>query len=369
MNILTIIDSFKGTISSKELGEITVEELSAKGHNVKAIPVADGGDGFCDAIEDILISNNTKYDKRKVEVLDPLFRLVETYYLRDLDNNVAYIELAKASGINLLTIEELNPFITSTYGFGQMIDDAISLGIKRIVLGIGGSATDDCGSGMLEALGVKFFNERDELITHINNTDLATVEYYDDEELKERIKDIEFIVLSDVTNPLLGHNGATYVFAPQKGAKLEDLPYLEKNLSNFAYQNNTYIDAPGSGAAGGVGYALLTYLNAKLFSGIDYILDLVNYEELIKNYDVIITGEGKIDNQSLGGKVIFRISNRSINKRVILVCAINELANIDLKLYNIEKVYSVVSKDVSMEESKDNPVHYYREMIRNMKLD
>lgn len=368
MNVLTIIDSFKGTISSKELGEITQEELGAKGHNVRVIPVADGGDGFCDAIEYILISNNTKYERKNLNVLDPLFRNIESYYLVDLDNGIAYIELAKASGISLLSKEELNPFITSTYGFGQMIFDAINQGIKKIVLGIGGSATDDCGSGMLEALGVKFFNARDELITNINNTDLETVEYYDDDELEERIKDVEFIVLSDVTNPLLGRTGATYVFASQKGAKEEDLPYLEKNISNFASQNITYINHPGAGAAGGVGYALLTYLKAKLYSGIDYILDLVDYEKLIENYDIIITGEGKIDRQSLNGKVVFRVSNRSMNKRVILVCAINELNNIDLNLYNINKVYSVVSDDVTIEDSMNDPKHYYREMIRKIEL-
>ena len=368
MNVLTIIDSFKGTITSKKLGEIVKEEFEAQGHNVDVIPVADGGDGFCDAIEDILISQKINYKKMTLDVMDPLFRKVSSYYLVDIKGKIAYIELAKASGLNLLDGLELNPLITSTYGFGELINDAIKHKYKRIVLGIGGSATNDAGCGMLEALGVKFYNGNGELIKQINNTDVGTIEYLDDSDFKKKIEGIEFVVLSDVTNPLLGSNGATYVFSPQKGAKEEDLEVLEENIYNFAKRNKTYINHPGSGAAGGVGYALLTYFNAKLYSGIDYILDLIHYEELVKKYDLIITGEGKIDNQSLDGKVIFRISNRSADKRVILVCAINKLESIDLKLYNVEAIYSIVNDKVTMEESINNPEYYFRQMVRNIKL-
>ena len=368
MNVLTIIDSFKGTITSKKLGEIVKEELEAKGHNVDIIPVADGGDGFCDAMEDIFISQNVKYKKVTLDVMDPLFRKISSYYLVDVKEKTAYIELAKASGINLLDNLELNPLITSTYGFGELINDAIKKKYKKIVLGIGGSATNDAGCGMLEALGVKFYNGNGDLITQINNTDVGTVEYLDDKEFKEKIEGIEFVVLSDVTNPLLGPNGATYVFSPQKGAKAEDLEYLESNIYNFAKLNKTFISHPGSGAAGGVGYALLTYFNAKLYSGIDYILDLIDYDNLVKKYDLIITGEGKIDNQSLDGKVIFRISNRSIDKKVILVCAINKLESIDLKLYNVSAIYSIVNDNVTIEESIANPEYYFRQMVRNINL-
>ena len=368
MNVLTIIDSFKGTITSKKLGEITKEELEAKGHNVDVIPVADGGDGFCEAMEDIFASQKINYSKRKVVVNDPLFRKIDSYYLIDDDNKIAYIELAKASGINLLEEEELNPLITSTYGFGELIADAIEMGLKKIVLGIGGSATNDAGCGLLDALGMKFYNGNEELITQINNTDVGTVDHFDDSILKDKIEGIEFVVLSDVTNPLLGKEGATYVFSPQKGAKEEDLEYLEQSIYNFAKHNKTHINTPGAGAAGGVGYTLLTYLNAKVYSGIDYILDLINYENMIQNYDLIITGEGKIDSQSLSGKVVFRISNRSFNKRVIVVCGINELPDIDLKLYNVENIYSVVSDRISVEDSLSNPEYYYREMIKNVKL-
>ena len=166
MNILTLIDSFKGTITSKRLGELTKEVLTSLGHTVKAYAISDGGDGFLDAI-----SENVQLIEMKCVVNDPLMRRIESNYL--VNQDTAYIELAKASGINLLKEKELNPFVASTYGFGEMIDDAISKGYKKIVIGIGGSATDDGGSGMLEALGVKFNNGN---LKYMNNDKLGKVE-------------------------------------------------------------------------------------------------------------------------------------------------------------------------------------------------
>lgn len=368
MNVLTIIDSFKGTISSKRLGEIAKEELEKKNHHVDIIPVADGGDGFCDAVEEVFKVHHNKYKEEKNKVHDPLSRLIESSYLVDLDNNTAYIELARASGISLLSIDELNPFITSTYGFGELINDAIEKGYKRIVLGIGGSATNDAGSGLLEALGVSFYDQQGRKLNCLNNQKLAEVYSINKTKLDDKIKDIEFIVLSDVTNPLLGDSGATYVFSPQKGATKEDLKDLENNISQFAQLDKRYVNHPGAGAAGGVGYALLTYLNAKIYSGIDYILDMVDYDNLVNNYDVIITGEGKIDKQSLDGKVVFQVIKRSKNKKIILVCGINELDKEDLNRYNIDSIYSVVSNEVSINESMSSPEYYYREMIKKLKI-
>ncbi len=368
MNVLTIIDSFKGTISSKRLGEIAKEELEKKNHHVDIIPVADGGDGFCEAIEDVFKVHHTKYKEEKMAVHDPLGRLIDSSYLVDLNTNTAYIELARASGISLLSIDELNPFITSTYGFGELISGAIKKGYKRIVLGIGGSATNDAGSGLLEALGLLFLDKEKKIITNLNNEKLSLVESVDRTNLEEKTKDIEFIVLSDVTNPLLGKSGATYVFSPQKGAKKADLKDLESNISYFARLNNEYINKAGSGAAGGVGYALQAYLNAKIYSGIDYILDMVDYDNLVNNYDVVITGEGKIDRQSLDGKVVFQVIKRSKNKKIILVCGINELDDNDLTKYNVDSIYSVVSGDVSVNDSMSRPEYYYRKMVESIKI-
>lgn len=353
MKILSIIDSFKGTITSKRLSTLVKEELEDNDTYVKGVCIADGGDGFLDAI-----SENIPLEIKNVVVFDPLFRRINSYYMLTKDKKVAYIELAKASGINLLKESELNPLETSTYGFGQLILDAIKENVNKIVIGIGGSATNDCGSGMLEALGVKF---NDGKLTKLNNNKLKDVLKVDTKELENKIKNIEFVVLSDVTNPLLGSLGATYVFSKQKGALDKDLSLLEDNIKTFANLDKEYIDYPGSGAAGGVGYSLKTYLHAKVVSGIDYILDLIDYDNLQKEFDIIITGEGKIDSQSLQGKVISSIIKRTKNRQIILVCAINEL-----KQSNYE-IISIVNEDVTKEMSINNPEYYFRKMIKKIK--
>lgn len=349
MKILTLIDSFKGTITSIRLGEIVKEELEKKGYEVTPIAIADGGDGFLDAI-----SQTIDLDKVWITVKDPLFRDIESYYLISKDKKTAYIELAKASGIGLLKESELNPFKTTTYGFGQMILDALNKSVKNIVIGIGGSATNDCGSGMLEALNVKFNNG---LVTNLNNEKLALVNEVDTSYLDKLLQNVNVTVLSDVTNPLLGPNGATYVFSKQKGSTIETMPILENNIKSFASLKKEYIDNPGSGAAGGVGYSLKTYLNAKVLSGIDYLLDLIKYDEIYKDYDLIITGEGKIDSQSMQGKVISSIIKRTKERNIVLVCAINELQT------SPYQIYSVVNENVTKEMSMNNPELYFRKMI------
>lgn len=349
MKILTLIDSFKGTITSKRLGELTKKVLETKGHCVRPIAISDGGDGFLDAI-----SENIQLKEIKCKVHDPLMRVIETYYL--VTEDVAYIELAKASGISLLKESELNPFLATTYGFGEMIKDAISKGYKKIVIGIGGSATDDGGSGMLEALGVKFNNGD---LNNMNNQNLGLISSIDTTKLEETIKDINFVVLSDVTNPLLGLNGATYVFSPQKGAKEKDLEDLENNMKHYSSFYPEYLNYPGSGAAGGVGFALKTFLHAEVVSGIDYILDLIDYDKIYKDYDLIITGEGKIDYQSLQGKVISSIISKTKERELLFVCAINELNNNDYK------VLSIVNDSVTKEMSMANPEYYYELLLQN----
>ena len=352
MRILSIIDSFKGTITSLRLGELVKEEQEKKGNEVKSIAIADGGDGFLDAI-----SQTIDLDKVYLKVHDPLFREVESYYMLSKDKKTAYIELAKASGINMLKEEELNPFITSTYGFGEMILDAANRNVKDIVIGIGGSATNDCGSGTLEALGVKF---NDGKLTKMNNEKLSLIESLDLSAIKELFKNINITVLSDVTNPLLGPNGATYVFSKQKGSTEKTMPILEDNIKHFASYNKEYIDYPGSGAAGGVGFSLKTFLNAKMVSGIDYLLDVIDYDNLYKDFDLIITGEGKIDSQSMQGKVISSILKRTKDKTIILVCAINEI--IDCKY----KILSIVNDKVTREMSMRDPETYFRMMIKQI---
>ncbi len=366
MKVLAIIDSFKGTLTSKELGEITKEQLAQKEIKCDFFPVSDGGDGFLECIEHLI-------DTEKVEctVFNPLFQTIKTYYLKDQENN-AYIEMALASGINLLSREQLNPYQTSTYGTGQIIKKAIENGAKQIIVGIGGSATNDGGTGMLEALGVKFFQGKHQ-IKHMNCQKLDLITSFDAVDFFEQTKSINFIVLNDVKNPLLGVSGATYIYSKQKGSSLQDLPILEAKMEHYAKIcaqtfHHDHAVFPGTGAAGGLGFAFKTFTNAVFHQGTGYVLNLMNFKEIINQYDYIITGEGKIDQQSLLGKVVFAVKDQAKDKKVILVCAINELTEQQIQGNNIEKVYAIVPQFASAEESLKNPHRYYQILCDHIQL-
>ena len=358
MKALILIDSFKGALTSKELGQITKEELKKKNIDSDYYPISDGGDGFLDAVGAL-----KPYKRIDLKTVDAFNREIDSYYLADSTTNTAIIELSKSCGINLVKKEELNPFIATTYGLGVTILDAIKRGYKNVVIGIGGSATDDGGSGMLEALGLKFYSEN-ELLYVMNNEKLGMATKVDTSDLLNNIKGVNFLVMSDVTNPLLGIKGATYVFSPQKGAKQEDLPKLESNIKNFkdlsiSALGRDYSDKEGTGAAGGVGFALMAYLGAEMTPGIDYLLNEIKKLDL-SSYDTIISGEGKIDFQSLDGKVISGIMKHFSNKRIVLVCAINELNDLNYE------VYSIVPKVASKEESLANPKECYRKLMASI---
>lgn len=369
MKVLSIIDSFKGTLTSNELGMIMTDVLRRKHIEADYLPISDGGDGFLDAIEKMV-----RAKRINVRVLDPLGRQIETYYLYDEDEKCAYIELAKSSGINLLKANELNPFLTSTYGLGQMINHAISQGIKNIIVGIGGSATNDGGAGMLEAMGCLFYDQENNLINSLNGGLLDEVHSLNPVNLEKNITGINFTVLSDVTNPLLYEKGASMIFAKQKGAKEHELSILDKKMEKYAqvietYLQQKYTNAIGAGAAGGVGFAFHSLLKANFYSGIDYLLNLVDFENLIKDYDYIITGEGKIDNQSLDGKVVFGISKRAKGKKLILVCGINEIDAARLKDRNIIKIYAIVNGNVSKAESIQKSRYYFERLCETITFE
>ena len=358
MKALILIDSFKGTLTSKELGQITKEELKKKNIESDYFPISDGGDGFLDAISSVV-------DLTKVEVktFDAFLRPIHSYYLVNEKENVAYIELAKSAGINLVKKEELNPFVASTFGLGVTISDAIEKGYKKIVVGIGGSATNDGGSGMLEALKAKFYS-KGTLVSNMNNQKLGLIDDIDISELRKFTKGIEFLVMSDVNNPLLGEKGATFVFSKQKGAKEEELVKLEANMTNYKLVSEKvlgfdYSKEFGSGAAGGVGFGLRAYLGAKFQAGIDYLLNQLSQKDL-SSYDTVITGEGKIDSQSLDGKVISGVMKHFKDKRIVFVCALNELD--DFK----GEVYSIVPFLATKQESMAYPKKYFTKLVKTM---
>lgn len=339
MKILAIIDKFKGTISSKTLGKITKDVLTSNNNQVDYYCISDGGDGFLDAI------NQNKNLKRKyVYVLDALSKKKKVSYL--IDKEKVYIEVAKIIGKNKENKYDI--YNATTYGVGQVINHALKNNGKEFFIGLGGSITNDGGKGMLEALGLKMVDNR-----VINNINI-------------NLNEIKFNIISDVNCPLLGNNGATYMFSMQKGAKQTDLKSLEEKMKSFSeiiflYTNKDYSYLPGSGAAGGLGFAFLSILNANYVKGIDFVLDYLNIDEKISEYDLIITGEGKVDSQSLNGKIVFEIINR-YKKDTIVVCAINECKD------KSQKIYSIVDDIANKKESMKHPKKCFKKLIESIKI-
>ncbi len=361
-NVMIMVDSFKGSMSSMVAGNVIKNEIIKKGYNANVMPISDGGEGFLEVFKQIY---NLEYFKTNVH--DAYFNIHEARYLYNKDNNTAYVELAENCGIAGIPVDKLNPYKASSYGLGEQIKYIIEKHHpQKIIVGIGGSASSDAGSGMTEALGAKFYNENNQIIEYMNNEKLAQVINVDFSDLYYLIQDIEIEIYSDVKNPLLGEKGAVYVFSPQKGAKKEDLPLLEQNVAHYKeiVENNTdnkNINEEGEGAAGGVGFAFNRILKAKMGIGSDKILELIDFKKICETYDIIITGEGKFDSQSMDGKVINGIMNYH-PKRLIVVSAISEII-----VDNLE-VYSIVPNICSKEESMKFPKDYLAKLINEIKF-
>ncbi|BEP29542.1 glycerate kinase [Helicovermis profundi] len=341
MKVMIIPDSFKGTLSSVEVSSIIKDEFLKHfpSSDIIEIPIGDGGEGTLAAI---IKAKNGRYVDCIVK--DPLGRNISARY--GIYENVAVIEMAEASGIMRLKPNELNPFEASSFGTGQMILHAVKNGVSSILLGIGGSATNDGGVGMAKALGVKFFtkkpnsNDNSEFV-EINEEGgkiLSEIDFIDINVINKKLKNIPITVICDVNNPLTGLNGATYVYGPQKGLNSILLPFLESGMENYKNlllkQFGVNVDLiKGAGAAGGIGAALSVFFNATLKSGVDVMLDLVEFDSLINDIDLVISGEGELDNQSSFGKLVTGISkrvNKSDSKLVLIVGSAKE---------NYEKIY------------------------------
>lgn len=310
MKLLFASDSFKGTISSAESSEMLRKAAGKVFGDVSCsgIPVADGGEGTTDAV--IAAVSGTKIP---VKVHGPLMENVDTYYGR-LDENRAVMEMAAASGLPLVRMEDRNPLNTTTYGTGEMLKDALDKGFSDVSIAIGGSATNDGGMGCMRALGVRFL-DKDGNELEGKGSDLEKVCSIDASGLDKRVKNTSFTVMCDVTNPLCGKDGATYTFGKQKGADSEMQDRLEKGMQNYRdVIIKTFGINPdsisGSGAAGGLGAALLVFLNGKMKSGIETVLDLTQFDSRLDGVDLVITGEGRTDWQSCFGKVVQGVGDR-----------------------------------------------------------
>lgn len=303
MRIVIAIDSFKGSLSSYEAGEAAAEGVRRVFPHAETIvrPVADGGEGTLDAL-----TVGLGGEKRTVVVSDPLGRRINAVYGYIAEGRTAVLEMSSAAGITLVSDSERNPLHTTTYGVGEMIADAIGQGCRHFLVGIGGSATNDGGVGMLQALGFEFLDKNGDPIPR-GAKGLALLERVSCDHALPALKDCTFQIICDVTNPLCGENGCSAVYGPQKGATAAMIADMDEWLQNYASLTRKVLphadaDYPGTGAAGGIGFAFLSYLNSSLHRGIDLVLKETHLEDYVRRADVVITGEGRLDGQTVMGK-------------------------------------------------------------------
>lgn len=320
-----IPDSFKGTLSSIEVCDIIENEILNVFNDagIKKIPVADGGEGSVDAFLEGL-----KGEKVFVEVNDPFFQKMTSFYGLIDQGETAVIEMAACAGLPLVGNKK-DPRITTTYGVGELLLHAIEHGVKKVILGIGGSSTNDGGCGFAAALGVKFYDQNHETFIPTGGT-LHQIHQIDKSNLDKRLNQIELITMCDIDNPLYGKEGAAYVFGPQKGADPEMVEFLDQGLKHLAktVHQSLGIDDPyfkGAGAAGGLGYGAKIFANSKIQMGIETVLDAMQFDELAKDADYIITGEGQMDFQSLRGKVAIGVARRAKRTKAKVIAVVGSL--------------------------------------------
>ncbi len=357
MKIIVAPDSFKGSLTSIQAANAIEKGIKKAAQNYKKpvevikVPMADGGEG---TVESVISAVGG--DIISTKVIDPLGREIDSFF-GILPDNTAIIEMAAASGLNLLSEKERNPMKTTTYGTGQLIKKALDYGCKEIIIGIGGSATNDGGVGMAQALGIRFLDKEGNQIA-FGGGELYKIEEIDTSSLDPRINDTIITIASDVKNTLCGPNGASAVYGPQKGATPEMVETLDRNLKHFAAViqkqfNIDILNVPGSGAAGGLGASLMGFLGAKFCMGIKLVMELVQLEEKIKNADMIITGEGSTDYQTLFGKVPLGIAKIAKKHNKPVVCISGSLGKGYEELYQegIEALFSIVNRPMSLEEA------------------
>ncbi|NLC26863.1 MAG: glycerate kinase [Fastidiosipila sp.] len=354
MKIVIASDSFKESASSVQVANALAAGMSSiePDLDILKLAVADGGEGTGEALAETLGA-----EQISLVVHNPLGKKITVNYI--LSGEKAVIDMSAASGLSLLSVSERDPYKTSTYGTGEMILDAVEKGANKIYLGLGGSATNDGGIGMAMALGVRALNASGTTIAP-GAAGLAELHDLDLSTLDSRLGNVKFIALCDVKNPLSGNNGAAYVFAVQKGAKDKDLADLDRILHRYGVMleqksGKQVISRPGAGAAGGMGAALIAILRAELKSGIDTVLDLLNFEEKICDADLLISGEGRIDNSSLSGKTIMGIAKRAkkLSVPVIAVVGSYELNLDSVYEHGIDLILPIINQPMTLKAAME----------------
>lgn len=363
MKIVFASDSFKGSLSSGKICEI-LERTSNKifpNAETQGVWVADGGEGTLDAV-----LKERKGEKVTVAVHNPLFGRTEASYAL-FDGKEALMEMASASGLTLIEKDKRNPLKTTSFGTGELIRDAIDRGCKKIILAIGGSATNDGGMGAMSALGFKFLDRFGNVLRGTGE-ELEKTAKIEISQGKKLIEGVEFQVMCDVTNPLLGENGSSYVFAPQKGADSQCVKKLERGMEIYSHAvkeavGKDFSQKPGAGAAGGMGFALMAFLGAQIKSGIDTVLDLIDFDEKIKSASLVITGEGRMDGQSVCGKVPYGVGMRCRKYNIPCVAVVGGLLEGYEKIYDsgVKSVITTINGEMSLEYAIENSERLYED--------
>lgn len=373
-NFILVPDSFKGTLSAIEVCNIMKSSIKNlyKDANIISVPVADGGEGTVDAFLYALGG-----EKKSIWVSDAFNEQKILAHYAMLKDDIAVIEMAACAGLPLVK-NRLEPDKTTTFGVGELIIDAINSGAKKIILGLGGSATNDGGCGMATALGVKFKDEQDQEFIPTGGT-LSQIYKIDMNNIYPKIKDVEFISMCDVDNPLCGRLGASAVFAPQKGADEDMVRLLDEGLAHLAkiIKRDLHIevkDIKGAGAAGGLGAGSIAFLQSKLTKGIDVILDTIKFDELVSKADIVFTGEGKFDSQSLHGKVVMGVANRSQKYKTPVIVVTGAIGENIQEAYNkgITAIFSINKEPMEFSKSalksKENMILTMENILRLLKI-
>ncbi|MDE6753822.1 MAG: glycerate kinase [Muribaculaceae bacterium] len=352
--IIIASDSFKGSLTSRQVGEAASRGIATVMPEAvcEIVPVADGGEGTVESVVSALGG-----ELISVVVTDPIGKPVEAMY--GVCGETAVIEMAAASGLPLVAEEDRNPLITTSFGTGELIRDALKRGCKKILIGIGGSATNDAGVGMLCALGFRFTDAEGKDVGRRGGGELSGIVKIDSSGMLPQLKDAEFVVASDVDNPLTGPRGASMVFSMQKGADEEMATLLDKSLESFAKvvvkeNGKDFSDIKGAGAAGGMGFAFLSFLNARMEKGIEMVLEAVDFDSKLSDADLVITGEGRMDMQTIMGKTPFGVMTHAHKSGVpvIAICGSVESEAVTMLLEEgFRDVVPIVRGNIDLKEA------------------
>lgn len=361
MKLLFASDSFKGTLSSEQIINLLTDSANRifPGCETLGVPIADGGEGTVDAVIAV-----TRGELRSVKVHGPLMEETNASY-GVFRGDSAIIEMAAASGLPMVPAAKRNPLHTTTFGTGELIRDALDNGYRKLSIAIGGSATNDGGMGAMRALGIRFLDEDGAELEGVG-ADLAKVADIDVSGLHPAVKAAEFTVMCDVNNPLTGPDGATYTFGKQKGGTPEILDELELGMKQYAavMRDKLGLDVEnlaGAGAAGGLGAALCGYLGATLKSGIETVLDLIDFDGLLEGTDLVVTGEGRIDWQSAFGKVPSGVGQRCKAKGIPAIAIVGGMGNGAEKIYEfgVDSIVPTINGAMSIEEALERAKELY----------